>query len=66
MFIYFIILGIVLFLFCLSILCVFFYNLKKQVKSCRNCVCLNENNYCSYLKKTVKDLDKINCEGIIL
>ena len=67
MFIFIIVLTSLTFLFFLSIVLILFYKIKNnEKKSCKNCVCLKENNYCLYLKKTVEDLDKVNCKGIIL
>jgi hypothetical protein len=41
---------------------IFFRNLNKnEVKSCENCICLKENNFCIYLKKTIKDTKELYC-----
>jgi hypothetical protein len=32
-----------------------------ELESCKNCVCLNKDNYCMYLKQYIENPDELNC-----
>jgi len=57
---YFLILYFIFSILFIIILCKTFFNKKNEIHSCKDCDFL-KNNYCLYLNKKIKNINKLNC-----
>ena len=57
---FFIILYFIISILFIIIFCKTFFNRKNEIHSCKECE-MFKNNYCYFLKKKIKNSNKLNC-----